>query len=168
MQSPLDNIILVAQMYKIVFRLVTLSRGAVFGYFLPIWKWLLRTIQLLHLNFLDIRGTAHRVLSLKKYFHIISPLLGVIFRYFWAHFEVCSYYLRAASSNFMKFCVFTFFFYYFDSHCAKKNFTACIPLLGGILQCFGPISSIFFHVLRNLKHFLYILSSLSSVSLIFS
>ena len=63
------------------------------------------------------------------------------------------YFLRAAPSYLMK------SFFYYHSQCAKKNVTAYIPQLreGVFCSIIGPIFSIFFHAMRNLKHSLNIL-----------
>ena len=63
------------------------------------------------------------------------------------------YFLRAAPSYLMK------SFFYYHTQCAKKNFTAYIPQLreGVFWSIIGPIFSIFFHAMRNLKHSLNIL-----------
>ena len=44
-----------------------------------------------------------------------------------------------------------------DSQCAKKHFTASIPLLGAFYGSIGIILGILLNVLRNLKHYFDIL-----------
>ena len=61
LQGPLKGIILVVKMHKIAFKPVTLPKGSVLGYFLPVFEYryymflyLSRTIQFLPINFLHM------------------------------------------------------------------------------------------------------------------
>ena len=115
----------------------------------------MRTIQLLHIIFFtDVLSITQRVTSLEK---ACPPLLGAIIVfwglfwdmlfYFWELFPILSFEI-----------LYRCFLYYSDSQWAKKNFTACIPLLGPLCSIFGTVLSIFINALRNLKCSLDILN----------
>ena len=137
-QGPLEGIIQVVQMQKIIFWPVTLPRGAVSSYLLPICVFrcffFLRTIQLLHIIF--YRCCRHY--SEYYLFTASFPPLRTILWYFGSHFGVCSSIFGICSPS----CLMEFlqmFLYYSDSHCTKRNFIEYIPLMGALCKIFGPI-----------------------------
>ena len=151
-------------MHKIVFKPVTLPKGAVLEYSLFIF-WdryfftfldFLITIQLLYIKFFtDVVSIILRVTSLIKHFHSISLSAGSRFKVFWG---ACS----SISLKMLHLILWSFaqmFLYFSDSQCAENNSKAYIPQLGQGTFCSisGAILSIFLHVLRNLKYFLDIL-----------
>ena len=134
-------------MYKIVFTLVTLPKGAV-RVFLHIYTYcyffmllfFLRTIQLLHINvFTDAVGITMRVTSLKKSFCSISPSTGSHFEVFCGSFWVCSC-ISQELVYLIKFCTVVF------------SINPTVNGLRNILQHLSFCCGAFRHVVRNIRH----------------
>ena len=134
-------------------------QGSCFGTFLSIITFLCSSISWEPFNcfilnfFQGVFGIILRVISLKNLSTASLPLLGTSFRYFGAHFGV----LYSISWELFHLILWNFvlcFLYYCGSQCPMRNLTARIPLKGRMhfAAFFGPILSIFLHVLRNLKH----------------
>ena len=154
---------LVVQIHKIVLIPITLCRGAVLEYLLPIFAccyffmflYFLRTIQLLQMKFIT-NAFGITLTSVKK-----SPyLLGAILRKFWAHFGVCS----SISWKLLRLILWYFVNTLTVNALRKilKHVSLCWRENGGRERCaFYSISrsilNIFFHVLRNVKQYLDIL-----------
>ena len=108
------------------------NKKCLLGYFL-------KTIRLLHINFL-------KVTSLKKPFHSISLSAGSHFELLWGYLWGMLLYSWELLPVLSYETFYKCFFYYSDSHCAKKNFTVRIPLLGALCSIFGPILNISLNV----------------------
>ena len=103
-----------------------------------------------------ILGITPEITSIKKPFHSISlSLLGAILRYFKAHLGVYSFISRELLQSYE--VLYRCFLYYPDLQCAKKNFTARIPVLRALCSFLGSILGIFLNILRNLQDYLDIL-----------
>ena len=98
-------------------------------------RYFLKTTRLLHINFL-------KVTSLKKPFHSISLSAGSHFELLWGYLWGMLLYSWELLPVLSYETFYKCFFYYSDSHCAKKNFTVRIPLLGALCSIFGPILNI--------------------------
>ena len=90
--GPLEGIIQVNNIHEIVFTSITLPRGPLLKYFLPIFVYhyffvflfFWRTFRLLHANFFtDVFGITQMVNALKKPFRNISTSAGRHFDVFW-------------------------------------------------------------------------------------
>ena len=99
-QGTCESIVLVVQMHKIVFLFVTLPRGAVLRYILPIFVYYYLFILCSSISwelfscftstFLQMFLVLFRELPHSKNIFTASlSLLGAILRYFKAHFGVC-------------------------------------------------------------------------------
>ena len=97
-----------------------------------------------------------------------SPsMLGVILRYFGAHFggmllyfwelfptkNICTKIHEIIFYEVLHWC----FLYYFHSHSSKKNFTVRTPLLGELCNFFGPILGILLNALGNYKTYILLI-----------
>ena len=160
LQWPLEGIILVFQMHKIIFLPVPPPIRAIFCYFFAhicvlipffLFFFFLRTILLLHIIFFtDVLGITQRIAPPRKTFFIIYSSVGSHIEVFWCLFwGYAPLFLRTVPPSYLiKFCTDIFC----DSHCAKT-----VSELEFLHSTFGPILDIFLNVLENLKYFLDIL-----------
>ena len=153
LQGPLEGIILVVQVHKIIFTPIALPRGIILRYFFDnfcvfiffFFLYFLRIIQLLHIKFFtNILSITLRITSLKKNIRRISNFVGSHFGIFWGSFWDMFLYsselLRIFWAYFlMKLCTYVF--------CITLTVnvlrTSHIPLLRGLHSTFGLILGIF-------------------------
>ena len=153
-------------MHIIVFASITLSRGAVLSYLLPIFlyryylnvslflenssiAWIKKT-QLLHTNvFTDVLGITQRVISLRKPFYSIYYTAESRFEVFWGWFWLFLSIIESCSLSYlMKFCADVSFVIL-----TVINLRASFPLLGGIIQYFWACFRYTPQCLEKLKTF---------------
>ena len=124
--------------------------------------YFLEIIQLLHISFFtDLFGITQRVTSLKRPFYSISSSAGSHLEVFWGSFWVVLFHSWEAFHILFYEILYRCILYYSDSQCAKKNFTASIPLLLALCSMFGCI----FQCLENLKYFLDVLHGCSDITI---
>ena len=125
--------------------------------------YFLETIQLLHINFFtDVFGITQRVTPLKRPFYSISSSAGSHLEVFWGSYWVTLFHSWEAFHILFYEILYRCILYYSDSQCAKKNFTASIPLLLALCSIFGYNN---INVLKNLKYFLDILHGCSDITI---
>ena len=134
-----------------------LSPGELFWVFLSIFLYCFflcfENHSIVSYHFLtDFLGITHSVTSLKIFFYSSSSSTGSQFEVFWG--SLCGMFFYFWELFLILSCdiLCERFLFYFNNQSAKQNVAALISVLRAWWRFFGPILSIFFHVLRNEKH----------------